>query len=218
MHVNSSANAPDRDIFACGIITKAAQAFLVLLGSLFCLPFLSVAGELQQHVVVGEITILLGSASEVATSDSHIFAPVGQHIRLMPGTHIKPGDHLTISILSKKHHEALLASHRENNRRSTIASVIQLNQDVSAESSKSFYLKQGGAYNTARHKLSPQYLSAKAHLLSRTNVPGNKLLMVSERRYLHSGFKPQYAPDLAYEHQLLKSWGKRPENIRVMLS
>lgn len=218
MSVNSSAKPVGTDSVVCGIVTNATRYFLVLSGLLLCFPLLCAAGELQQYVEVGGKTILLGSSIEPSMSSSHISAPAGQYVRLMPGTHIRQGDNLTINIISKDHHEALLASQRENKRQKTIAAIKQHKQSLPAEPLRLFYFSGPGGDNTAGHKLNPQYQAAKASLSPRVHVPGIKLIMITERFQLKYGLSQQYFPDLTRKLQLSKSWGNRPENIKVMLS
>lgn len=208
----------DKEIFSCGITQRAAVGFPVLLTWLFLLPSLFAAGDFQQFIVIGEKTILLGSAGELSTGSSQISASDGQYVRLMPGTHIRQGDNITINIISREHHQELLAAQREDNRQSSKACIIRLTQNLSADPMPFVYMDQGSLGKTARHMLNNQYQGLKAQLLSRVQIPDSKLVMAPGKSHQKYRVSLQCALKLTHDHRLLKSWGERPENIKVMLS
>ncbi len=189
-------------------------AFLLLQGHLF-------AGEqnIERHVVTGESGILFKSGDDgsVVISDGRITAREGYSVHLLPGTHIKSSDEISISIVSREHHEQLATEAAREKRSETVASIIERRDDapVVPDSETLFRNLQPTSGSSA---VIGQQLAAIAVLPVRTQSSQQAHTAVLHKQILSydihdhhvSSFRPVCCPDL--------SWGKRAECIGVMLA
>lgn len=173
----------------------------------------------ERHVVTGAGGILIQSGDDgsVVISEGRITAMEGYSVRLLPGTHIKSGDKVSVSIVSKEHHERLAAEAAREMRQEAVASILKRRDEapVAADAETFFRNLQPMPGSST---IIGQQLAAIAVLPVRTQssqLAHTAVLhkyILSFDRYDHhvSSFRPVCCPDL--------SWGKRAECIGVMLA
>lgn len=219
MHINDTYN---RNVLASSPLPwTRGISLLMLVVAFLLLPADVSAGEqaVERHVVSGESGILLKSGDDgaVVIGGGRIAAIEGYSVRILPGTHIKGGEEISVSIVSKEHHEKVAAEAAREKRSETVASILERRDDVPVvpDAETLFRNLQPLPGSSA---VIGQQLAAIAVLPVRTQTspPAHTAVLhkhiPSFDRYDHhvSSFRPVRHPDL--------SWGKRAECIGVMLA
>ena len=196
-------------------------SFLVLCVSVFVPQADVFAGtqSVDRHVISGESSLLIKSGDDgaIVISEGRIAVTEGYSVRMLPGTHIKGGEEISINIVSKEYHEQLAAEVAREKRQETAESILAQRDEMPAvrESDTIFRNLQPASGSSA---VIGQQLAAIAVLPGRTQssqVAHTAVIhkqILSLDRYDHhvSSFRPVCCPDL--------SWGKRAECIGVMLT
>jgi len=173
----------------------------------------------ERHIVAGESGILIKSGDDgsVLILEGRIIAADGYSVRMLPGTHIKCGDAINVSIVSKEHHEQLAEKAAREKRQEAAESIIAQRDEnpVVPEADTLLQRLHPGFGSSATIG---QQLTASAVLPIRTQssqqahtaIINKHILSFDIHDYHFSSFRPFCCPDL--------SWGKRAECIRVMLA
>jgi len=168
----------------------------------------------------GDATIIysVNNSNSVVITEGKITATEGQTIRLLPGTHIKNGEHLTINIGSKECQDAVaIEVARENevklhayvSKRRKEALLTETTEEIlwifnySPLPEKSSSVSQQNIQLTASNGNTSVSFSTPVNLLLKKNTSYN--IHNLEVLAPLSIYTPVY------------SWGERAENIKVML-
>ena len=212
----------NRNVFIINTLVRSRSISLLMLVLAFLLFQTTVFASdqsVERHVVSGESAILLKSGDEraVVIGEGRISAIEGYTVRMLPGTHIKSGEDIRVSIVSKEYHEQVAQEHTREKRSETVASILERRDDAPVlpdgetlfrnlqplPGSSSIIGQQLAAI--AVLPVSPQSFQKAHTAFINKHIPSFDI-----HNYHVSSFRPVCCPDL--------SWGKRAECIGVMLA
>lgn len=166
----------------------------------------------------GNIVYATNDEETVVINEGKITTVEGKSIRLLPGTHIKSGQELTVSVVSKNHKETLEQQENKERRENTASAIIK-RQDNKPRCIKASYILRNHYPFQGSQTIIGKQLATIALLPIRTQVsPTNVFSILIKTSFnnttIHNlfvlAFRPIYNP--------ICSWGERGETIKVMLS
>lgn len=211
-----------RNVFAMSKLFWSRSISIVMLGLVFLLFQNNIFADdsaIERHVVTGESGILLKSGDDGAfvIGEGRISAIEGYTVRILPGTHIKSGDEISVSIVSKEYHEQLAAEAAREKRSETVASILERRDDAPAVPDAETLFRNLQPMPGSSVVIGQQLAGiAVLPVRTQTSQPVHTAIIykhiLSFDKYDHhvSSFRPVCCPDL--------SWGKRAECIGVMLA
>ena len=177
------------------------------------------AQSVERHVISGESGILIKSGDDgaVVISEGRIAATEGYSLRMLPGTHIKGGEEISVSIVSKEHHEQLAAEVAREKRQETAESILAQRDEMPAVPDADTIFRNLQP-TSGSSTIIGQQLAAIAVMPVRTQSSQVAHTVILHKHIpffnIHNHhavtFRPVYVPDL--------SWGERAESIGVMLA
>lgn len=197
-----------------GILFRGMYAFVV------CIFFVSnivYSGNFSEAYTCEKSSSLIITSSEEALliTTGSITAQEGYSVRLLPGTRIKSTESFVVTIASQDNYEKLMAKAEKRGNNEKIISIMH--RKPITDSFYNFALIINGFSNRGRNPLLIQKLN-HAFLPVRTQQTpvalGNSLLTETIIQPIIRPGSHTYQTG----YQPVMSWGKRAENIRVMLS
>ena len=193
--------------------------FFLLSGLMFPVHAYSAGQSVQQCITTksGSIVIAADSEGSLILKDGRITASKGQSVRLLPGTHLKGDDPLTVSIVSSEYKEALAKEAGNEEKKHAVESILKRRETNPTLVEASFILK-GYEGSGSRSVLNTQAQTcAILPVRTQTSVFGQ----VAANHQKHSSTENNLVHPLcsfADLYQPVMSWGALAETIAVMLA
>ncbi len=174
---------------------------------------LFVEAEIHQHPFV----IITPNADELFIDEGIISAASGTSVYLLPGTRIKAVDRQVISIVSTKHREAIEETVRRERIEFAKSVMLRRTKEYKITDVRFFYSKpvphNGGESVIAEKLPATAVLPVRVHISH--PLPQSAL---KTKSYEKDHLKANGTVIFFRQCDPVYSWGKRPENIMVMLA
>lgn len=165
-----------------------------------------------------DLVLSAGDDFSVVIEEGRITASEDNAITLLPGTHVKRGEELAVSLVSKEYYEELARAAAEKKREQTVTSILAVSDDIPditdvplffhalpGQSDPSAVMLRQQRANAVLTDLRTQRTQAAPVIILHRIIPSHQI----HDQYV-SSFRPVHDPDF--------SWGERAECIGVMLA
>lgn len=196
--------------FSCGVFLLVAYILFI--------PNILYSGNFSEAYICYKSSNIIITASEEALliKPGGITAQEGYSVRLLPGTRITSTESFAVTIVSQDNYEKLSAKLAKQERDAAVASVIK--HKPPKDRSLNLAMIANGFDSRGRNPFLTQKQNYDAFLPVRTQqTPAASGNTIHKETIIQPSIKPAL---LAYQigYHPVMSWGKRAENIRVMLS
>ena len=174
------------------------------------------AGETVAHGKQSNIVYAAGEENAVVITEGRITATAGQSVRLLPGTHIKSGEKLSVSIVSREHQEARAYEVEKKRRQEFYTAVFARLKDMQHLSEGIRVAGYPGRFPFGGATLAQNRLCISA-LPVQPPVTFPALCMALQQNTSIQNIHNLLVSAFRGAHQPLLSWGNRTETIMVML-
>lgn len=193
--------------------------FFLLSGLMFPAQAISTDQAVEQCITTktGNIIIASDSNGSVMLTEGRITASVGESIKLLPGTHLKGDDPLTVSIVSTEYQEALAEEAAGEEKKQAVESILKRREAAPTLVEASFMIRAFGGSGSRNYLSKQEYLSAMLPVRTHTSVSET----ATANQQKHSSTADNQVHSLcnfADLYQPVMSWGALAETIAVMLA
>jgi hypothetical protein len=217
MHRQGTDTAIKNTISQGILVIPCLRACFVLFAVLFSITAVyaeELIGEKAIATDNGSIIITASEGNPAVIQSGNITAAEGSSVRLLPGTHIRAGDELTVSIVSREYYDGLAEQAAEEEQKRVVASILERHESPIKPVKAAVMLRLPSS--TGRRSQVQQQLNLHAALPARDQNTNKFGIVMNRLQTYQSGdcIIPQTTLNNPYLPS--QSWGNRGEVVAVM--
>lgn len=163
----------------------------------------------------GSIVISAVDQGSVTITGGRITASAGESIRLLPGTHIRGDEQVTVSVVSREYQEALAEEAAVEEKKQAVESILKRRDHNTLPLETASMIRGYRGTGSRTHLREQQYVCAILPVRTQTSVVKTEIF-IGQSYPFRDQENNRLICHIARLHQPILTWGKRCETIAVM--